>query len=336
MTPIDLLAAGIDHQRDALASMREKALRPPPRLTVDGWADEFRRLAREAGSTSGRWKTSKVEVARGPMRAVTEPGVRTITVATCTQLLKSSLLENVFGYFAHLDPCPILLVEPKDEAIQAFAQGTHRSDGRDDARVARPDRRSEDAEQRQHHDVPKVPPAGSSRWSRRVRRRIWRCVLSGSCCSTRSTSIRRRKRVIRPTWRKNGRRRSRRTACQFARVRRPTTRDASPSLTPRAINAARLFGVRIATIGRPWISSNTSSGTRQRTTNISRTPRGCSANPAASAGRRRSGLRRWRRSGGVKPVRSSTANVDNDPSPRLFGGVARRRRGRVRQGLALG
>jgi len=122
MTPLDLLAGGIDHQRDALAEMRAKALRPPPRLTVDEWADTFRRLAKEAGSTSGRWRTSKVEVARGPMRAATEPGVRTITVATCTQLLKTAFLENVFGYFAHLDPCPILLVEPKDEAIQAFAK----------------------------------------------------------------------------------------------------------------------------------------------------------------------------------------------------------------------
>jgi len=118
----DLLPGDGSNCRDALAEMRAKALRPPPRLTVDEWADTFRRLAKEAGSTAGRWRTSRVEVARGPMRAVTEPGVRTITVATCTQLLKSSLLENVFGYFAHLDPCPILLVEPKDEAIQAFAK----------------------------------------------------------------------------------------------------------------------------------------------------------------------------------------------------------------------
>lgn len=56
------------------------------------------------------------------MRAVTEPGVSTITVMSCTQLLKSSLLENVIGYVAHLNPAPILLVEPKDEAIQAFAK----------------------------------------------------------------------------------------------------------------------------------------------------------------------------------------------------------------------
>ena len=56
------------------------------------------------------------------MRAVTEPGVRTITVMTCTQLLKSSVLENVFGFFAHLDPAPMLLVQPKDAAAEAFSK----------------------------------------------------------------------------------------------------------------------------------------------------------------------------------------------------------------------
>lgn len=86
------------------------------------WADRFRKLAKEAGNTSGNWLTSTVEVARGPMLAVTEPGVRIITAMTCTQLLKTSLLENTFGYFAHLDPCAMLLVQPKEQAAEAFSR----------------------------------------------------------------------------------------------------------------------------------------------------------------------------------------------------------------------
>ncbi|WP_448187919.1 phage terminase large subunit family protein [Azospirillum sp. sgz301742] len=105
-----------------MVEARRQHLKPPPRMTVDEWADNFRYLARGAGAYSGRWKTSKVEIARGPMRAVTEPGVKVISVASCTQLLKSSLLENAFGYFAHLNPAPILLAEPKDDAVQAFAK----------------------------------------------------------------------------------------------------------------------------------------------------------------------------------------------------------------------
>lgn len=63
-----------------------------------------------------------MEISRGPMLAVTEPGVHVISVMCCTQLLKTSLLENVFGYFAHLDPCPILLVQPKDDAAEQFSK----------------------------------------------------------------------------------------------------------------------------------------------------------------------------------------------------------------------
>ncbi|MFM3317172.1 phage terminase large subunit family protein, partial [Klebsiella variicola] len=95
---------------------------PPPRISVPQWADDYRKLAKEAGSTSGKWETSTVEVARGPMLAATESGVHIITVMCCTQLMKTALLENLFGYFAHLDPCPILLLQPKEEAAEQFSK----------------------------------------------------------------------------------------------------------------------------------------------------------------------------------------------------------------------
>lgn len=56
------------------------------------------------------------------MLAHTEPGVAIITAMVSTQLLKTALLENVFGYHAHMDPCPILLVQPKEDAAEAFSK----------------------------------------------------------------------------------------------------------------------------------------------------------------------------------------------------------------------
>jgi phage terminase large subunit GpA-like protein len=56
------------------------------------------------------------------MLAVTEPGVHIITVMVSTQMLKTALLENVFGYFAHLDPCPMLLLQPKEDAAEQFSK----------------------------------------------------------------------------------------------------------------------------------------------------------------------------------------------------------------------
>ena len=56
------------------------------------------------------------------MLSVTEPGVRIMTAMVSTQLLKTALLENIFGYHAHIDPCPILLVQPKEDAAEAFSK----------------------------------------------------------------------------------------------------------------------------------------------------------------------------------------------------------------------
>lgn len=65
------------------------ALLPPPRMTVDQWADTYRILGPEGNAIPGPWRTSTQEVARGPMRAITEPGVRTMSVMSCTQIMKA-------------------------------------------------------------------------------------------------------------------------------------------------------------------------------------------------------------------------------------------------------
>jgi phage terminase large subunit GpA-like protein len=97
-----------------------RGLAPPPLLSIPDWADKFRFIARNEGG--GKWSTATVEIARGPMLAATEPGVHIITAMAATQILKTSLLQNIWAYFAHLDPCPILLVQPKDEAAESFSK----------------------------------------------------------------------------------------------------------------------------------------------------------------------------------------------------------------------
>jgi phage terminase large subunit GpA-like protein len=94
----------------------------PPRLSVPAWADRYRVLPKGFGANSGPWDTSAFEVSRGPMLAVTEPGVHVITAQTCTQLLKTELLLNIASYFIHTDPCPILLLQPKDDAAEQFSK----------------------------------------------------------------------------------------------------------------------------------------------------------------------------------------------------------------------
>ena len=56
------------------------------------------------------------------MLAVTEPGTAIITVMVCTQLMKTALIENSFGFFAHLDPSPMLMLQPKEDAAEQFSK----------------------------------------------------------------------------------------------------------------------------------------------------------------------------------------------------------------------
>jgi phage terminase large subunit GpA-like protein len=107
---------------EALRREIRAALSTPPRLSVPAWADQYRVLARGYGSQSGQWSTDTVEIARGPMLAVTEPGVHRISVMCCTQLLKTELILNIAGFHAHTDPCPILLLQPKDDAAEQFSK----------------------------------------------------------------------------------------------------------------------------------------------------------------------------------------------------------------------
>jgi phage terminase large subunit GpA-like protein len=99
----------------------KQALKPPPNLTIPQWADKYRRLSTSSGAIGGPWRTSRVEIARDPMMAVKERGVKTITVMCCTQLMKTSLLENVIGYHTHLDPGPITLPRPATYSAIAFS-----------------------------------------------------------------------------------------------------------------------------------------------------------------------------------------------------------------------
>lgn len=106
---------------ERLAQARS-VLRPPPNLNLWQWADEYRYLSPEAASKPGKWKTNQVEVARGPMEAVTDPSVHIVTIMCCTQLMKTELILNTIGYYAHQDPAPMIVMQPTVHMGEAFSK----------------------------------------------------------------------------------------------------------------------------------------------------------------------------------------------------------------------
>lgn len=120
--PIEKNSPQVLALRARMRKVRREALKPPPKLTLTQWADEFRMLPAESAAEPGRWKTSRVGVARGPMEAVTEAAVHTVSVMCCTQLLKTELILNTIGYYVHQDPAPMIVMQPTVELAEAFSK----------------------------------------------------------------------------------------------------------------------------------------------------------------------------------------------------------------------
>ncbi|WVR18328.1 terminase large subunit [Bordetella phage PY223] len=108
--------------RARLIEVRRAALKPPPKLTLTEWADEYRMLPAESAAEPGRWKTSRVGVARGPMEAATDPAVHTLSAMCCTQLLKTELILNIVGYYVHQDPAPMVVMQPTVAMAETFSK----------------------------------------------------------------------------------------------------------------------------------------------------------------------------------------------------------------------
>lgn len=98
------------------------ATKPPPKLTISQWADQYRRLSAEASAEAGVWDTTRAEYQRGIMDAINDPTVREVVVMTSAQIGKTELLNNIVGYHISQDPSPILVVQPTLDMAQTWSK----------------------------------------------------------------------------------------------------------------------------------------------------------------------------------------------------------------------
>ena len=89
-------------------------------LTVASWADRFRMLSSESAAIYGKWMTLPFQ--RGPFEAVSDPRTYRVVIKSATQMLKTETILNGIGYFAHMDPGPILVLQPRDADAKAFSK----------------------------------------------------------------------------------------------------------------------------------------------------------------------------------------------------------------------
>lgn len=98
-----------------------QTLKPPPKLTIDTWADLCRILSSKTSAEPGRWKTDRVPFQREVMKAISDKKTYKIVMMYGAQLSKTEILLNVFGYYADYDPAPIMYLLPTKDLAEDFS-----------------------------------------------------------------------------------------------------------------------------------------------------------------------------------------------------------------------
>jgi phage terminase large subunit GpA-like protein len=88
------------------------ALKPPSKLNVYEWAEEFRYLSPEASSTPGKYRTADTPYQQEIMESFNDPAVEHIVFMSSSQIGKTELLNNIVGYIIDRDPSPTLVLQP--------------------------------------------------------------------------------------------------------------------------------------------------------------------------------------------------------------------------------
>ena len=107
----------------SIAELEKKAyaaFKPPKKLSLSEWADEFAYLSAESSAEGGRWHTLPYQ--KGMMDAVTDPNVEQITVMKSARVGYSKILNHIIAYHIHQDPCPIMVVQPTIEDAAGYSK----------------------------------------------------------------------------------------------------------------------------------------------------------------------------------------------------------------------
>jgi phage terminase large subunit GpA-like protein len=95
---------------------------PPPKLTVSEWADRYRVLSQEVSPEPGRFDTSRTPYLREIMDVMGDDEHEDVCWVSCTQVGKTTALENVLGYTMSSDPSGMLMVFPRDKDVKTFSK----------------------------------------------------------------------------------------------------------------------------------------------------------------------------------------------------------------------
>jgi phage terminase large subunit GpA-like protein len=93
---------------------------PEGSLTVSGWAETYRYVSAERSANAGKWSNSLVPFLVGVMDAVSNPFIDKVVFMKSSQIAGTEFLNNVLGYFIHIDPSPIMYLAENELKANAW------------------------------------------------------------------------------------------------------------------------------------------------------------------------------------------------------------------------
>lgn len=97
-------------------------LKPPSELKISEWADKYRYLSPESSAISGKYRTDYAPYQKEIMDAFNDPNIEKIIWMKSAQVGATEILNNVVGYYIHMSPCPILIMQPSLQMAQAYSK----------------------------------------------------------------------------------------------------------------------------------------------------------------------------------------------------------------------
>ena len=106
-----------------LLKLEKKAywsFKPPKKLSLSQWADNYAYLSAESSAEGGRWRTLPYQ--KGIMDAITDPDVEQVTLMKSARVGYSKILNHLIAYHMHQDSCPIMVVLPTLDDCQSYSK----------------------------------------------------------------------------------------------------------------------------------------------------------------------------------------------------------------------
>ena len=119
------IACGESWAADTMAALLARAwaeFAPPPRMSIDQWAERYRELSPEESAVPGPFSFEHTPALRPILQACSDPTVRKVVVQKSAQLgYTVGVVCNVMGYHAHHRPSVQIAVFPREKSAKDFA-----------------------------------------------------------------------------------------------------------------------------------------------------------------------------------------------------------------------